>query len=239
MSTFDQPSTLKTYLPVIIGGVVAVALLIGGFIGVQKLLTPTDSFKSLDVMVRPHNPTSGKKDASVNLLYLYDYQCSACQSNADNMIALKKDYGDKISFTYKHYIVHAGSGNRMAQAAQAARIQLGNDKFYDFSDKLIKLTPDAQAGLSVDKLTDLAKQFNMDTTKFIKDYNSVEVEEDIKLDQKDISKAILPASKYDGKVTPSATPTIILIKDGKYTDNWWSSVLDVATVKSRIDTLLK
>ncbi len=241
MSTFDEsPSQiLKKHANIIVGVIVAVAILIGGVIGVQKLLSPKDNYQKLEVMTRPHNPSTGKLDSSVEVLYLYDYQCGACQSNADNMSTLKKEYGDKVKITYKHFITHQGSGNRMAHAAQAARMQIGNDKFFDFSDKLIKLTPDAPGGLPLDKLTDLAKQFDMDTAKFTKDYNSVEVESNVLLDQKDIKNAILPASKYDGTVTPSATPTTIILKNGKYTENWWTGVKDVKEIESRIDSSLK
>ena len=240
MSTFDESlsQVLKKNSKIIVSIVVAIVILIGGFIGVQKFLAPKDNYQKLEIMTRPHNPSTGKLNSPVEVLYLYDYQCSACQANADNMATLKKEYGDKIKITYKHFITHQGSGNRMAQAAQAARMQIGNDKFFDFSEKLIKLTPDAPSGLSIDKLTDLAKQFGMDATRFTKDYNSVEAENNVTLDQKDIKNAILPASKYDGAVTPSATPTTIIIKNGKYTENWWTGVKDVKEIEARIDSSL-
>ena len=248
MSTFDQSPTsfLQQNLKNIIIAVVALAVLIGGFVGIQKLLTPADSYKTLETMVRPANPTIGKLDSSVKLLYLYDYQCPACQSNAENMKTLEADYKDKINFTYKHFVVHAGSGDRDAQAAQAVNIVAGPEKFYEFTDALIKVSPNYPAGVPENNLVDLVKGIGFDDAKiaqFKKAKDGIEAEKNVKIDQKDIKAATLPISKYPAKgdttgTKPSSTPTLLLLKNGKYTDSWWSGVLPVETVKQRIDEVL-
>jgi protein-disulfide isomerase len=246
MSTFDESPTsfLQQNLKNIIIAVVALAVLIGGYIGIQKVLMPSDDFKALDVMVRPYNAFIGKADSSVELLYLFDYLCSACQANADNMVQLETDYKDKIKFTYKHFVAaHKGPGDRAAHAAQAVRIQGGNEKFFEFSQALIKITPNFPAGVPQSNLNELVKSIGLDPVKFEKDYTSLEVEKNVKLDQKDIAAAFLPVSKYPSQqdpasTKPAATPTILLLKNGKYTDSWWAGVLPVETLKQRIDEVL-
>jgi hypothetical protein len=240
-----ETSTQKNYLPIIIGTILTLAVLIGGFIFVQKSLTGDSSFKASDNLVRSTNPVIGKKDSNIKFVYLYDYMCPACQSNADNMTSLKSQYSDKITFVYKPYIVHPGSGDRMAHASFAADRQ---GKFPEFNEKLIKLTPESPSGLSVSQLENVAKEVGLDTTKFVKDYNSKEVEDQLKLDQKDISNTIMPVSIYPetkGSTKIGSTPTIVLLKDDKITSSWWSGVLPLEDsgenkgVKSRINQLLE
>jgi protein-disulfide isomerase len=245
MSTFDESpkSFFSGHLKNIIIAIVSLIVILGGFFLIQKSLTPTDNFKALDVMVRATNPTIGKADSKVELLYLYDYLCPACQSNAENMKTLETDYKDKIKITYKHFIVHAGTGDRAAYAAQAARMQGGVEKFFEFSHALIKITPNYNAGVPQSNLNELAKSIGLDVPKFEKDYTSLEAENAVKLDQKDIKAAKLPVSKYPNpqdptSTKPGSTPTLILIKDGKYTDSWWAGVLPVETVKQRVDEVL-
>lgn len=246
MSTFDQSPTafLKQNLKNIIIAVIALAVLVGGIVAVRNFLSPADDFKALDVMVRPYNASIGKLDSKVELLYLYDYLCGACQANAENMETLENDYKDKIKFTYKHFIAaHKGPGDRAAQAAQAVRLQGGDEKFFEFSKALIKVTPNFPAGVPQSNLNDLVRNLGLDVARFEKDYTSLEVERNVKLDQRDIADVKLPISKYPGKENPTstkpgATPTIVLIKDGKYTTSWWAGVLPVETLKQRIDELM-
>ncbi len=241
--------TQKNKLPKIIGAIIAVAVLVGGFIFVRGALTGDNSIAPTTNLIRPWNPIVGKKDASVKLVYLYDYQCPACQSNAENMTNLKAEFGDKIAFVYKPFIVHPGSGNRMAQAGLASNKQ---GKFSEFNEKLIRQTQGKPSGLTIPELENLATQVGLDKTQFTKEYNSKEVEDNIGIDQKDIKDVILPISKYSEDKTankPGSTPTLILLKDNKFTDSWWSGVLslddtkkgveDVKGVRTRISELLK
>ena len=245
MSTFDQSSTsfFQQNLKNIIIAIVALAVLIGGFIGIQKILTPADNYKALDTMVRPANPSTGKLDAPVQLLYLYDYICPACQSNGENMANLEKDYGDKVKITYKHFITHQGPGDRAAQAAQGVNIVAGASKFFEFSNALIKVTPNYPAGVPQSNLEELVKSIGVDVAKFRVAQNSLEAEKNVKIDQKDIQNATLPISKYpDPKnptnTKPSSTPTLVILKDNKYTDSWWQGVLPLETVKQRLDEVI-
>jgi predicted DsbA family dithiol-disulfide isomerase len=241
--------TKKNNLPKIIGAIAVVAVLIGGVIFVRGMLTGGDSFEPTANLIRPWNPIAGNKNSSVKLVYLYDYQCPACQSNAENMTTLKAEFGDKLAIVYKPFIVHPGSGNRMAQAAASANKQ---DKFNEFSEKLIRQTPGKTNGLSIPELETLATQVGLDKAKFTKEYNSKEVEDNIAIDQKDIKDVILPVSKYSEDKNankPGSTPTLVLLKDNKFTDSWWSGVLslddakkgeeNVKGVRTRINELLK
>jgi Thioredoxin len=233
----------------IISIIAGFVLLITGVFFVRGMLSKDVEYTPTSNLIRPWNPVIGKKDATVKLIYLYDYQCPACQSNAENMTTLKAEFGDKIAFVYKPFIVHAGSGNRMAQAGYSANKQ---GKFSEFNEKLIRQTPGKSSGLNISELESLATQVGLDKDKFTKEYNSKEVEDTIAIDQKDIKGAILPVSRYKDPNTGEffqsearSTPTLILIKDNKFTDSWWSGVNSLEDspnskgVRTRINDLLK
>ena len=242
----NQSKIKKLVVPIVVGALTLIAVISAG-IWIRSQLSSQDGVKTVDNLVRDFNPVIGKKDSRVKFVYLYDYMCPACQSNADNMVKLKQEYSDKIAFVYKPFIVHPGSGDRMTYASYAA---LKQGKFDDFNSKLIKQTPDyPTAGLSVSQLENLAKQTGLDSIAFTKDYNSIEIEKQVKIDQKDIRDTVITPSRYTKETKVSATPTIVLLKDNKLTDHWWSGVIsledgkdregkDQKGVKSRINDLL-
>jgi Thioredoxin len=234
-------STLKNFLPMIIGGIVVLALLISGVVFVRSKLTDNTKLDSINTYIRPYNNTVGKADSSVKFVYLFDYSCPACQSNSENMTKLVADYKDKIQFVYKSFIVHPGDGDRNALASNAAGLQ---GKYLDYHEKLIAVAKTVGGKVSEDQFITIANELNLDIPKFKKDKESKELEVNLKIDQADIKNAIVAPSEYaPGKVRPDATPSIAIIKDGKVA-TWWSGVIpledssSIVGVKSRIEKVI-
>jgi protein-disulfide isomerase len=223
----------------IVAGIAGIAILIGGFIVIRGMLTG-DTYQPTSNLIRPWNQSVGNNKSKIKFVYLYDYMCSACQSNAENMTTIKSEFGTKIDIVYKPFIAaHPGSGHRMAQASLAAAKQ---GKFLEYSEKLIRQTPTKSSGLTPAELQDLAIQTGIDKEKFLKDYNSKEIEDQVLLDTKDSNSTILPVSKYNDDKTQTkaqATPTLVILKDDKPTDSWWSGVTTVDTFRTRINEFLK
>ena len=234
-------SVLKKFLPVIIGGLVVLAILIGGFIFVRTKLAGDTKLDSINTYVRPYNNTIGKADSSLKFVYLFDYSCPACQSNADNMAKLVADEKDRIQIVYKNFIVHPGDGDRNALASNAAGLQ---GKYLEYHEKLIAVAKSVSGKVTEDQFITIAKDLSLDIPKFKKDKESKELETNLKIDQADIKNAIVAPSEYaPGKVRPDATPSVALIKDGKLA-TWWSGVIPLEDsngmvgVKSRINKVL-
>ena len=234
-------SVLKKFLPVIIGGLVVLAILIGGFIFVRTKLAGDTKLDSINTYVRPYNNTIGKADSSLKFVYLFDYSCPACQSNADNMAKLVADEKDRIQIVYKNFIVHPGDGDRNALASNAAGLQ---GKYLEYHEKLIAVAKTVSGKVTEDQFITIAKDLSLDIPKFKKDKESKELETNLKIDQADIKNAIVAPSEYaPGKVRPDATPSVALIKDGKLA-TWWSGVIPLEDsngmvgVKSRINKVL-
>ena len=234
-------SVVKKFLPLIIGGIVVLALLISGFIFVRSKLSSDVKFDTINTYIRPFNNTVGKADSSVKFVYLFDYSCPACQSNADNMAKLVADEKDRVQFVYKNFIVHPGDGDRNALASNAAGLQ---GKYLEYHEKLIAVAKTVSGKVNEEQFTTIAKDLNLDIPKFKKDKESKELETNLKIDQSDIKNAIVAPSEYaPGKVRPDATPSIAIIKDGKLA-TWWSGVIPledsngVVGVKSRINKVM-
>jgi Thioredoxin len=234
-------SVLKKFLPVIIGGVVVLALLISGIIFVRSKLTVDEKFDTISTYIRPFNYKVGKQDAAVKFVYLFDYSCSACEANAENMTKLVPEYKDKIEFVYKSFITHVGNGTRNAHASNAAGLQ---GKYYEYHEQLMQIAKAQNGNVSASEQDKIAKDLGLDVTKFRKDAESALIENNLKLDQADIKNAIIPPSEYaPGKIRPDSTPGIVLMKDGKVI-SWWQAVIPLEDspgmvgVKSRINKLL-
>ena len=234
-------SVLKKFLPVIIGGLVVLALIIGGFIFVRTKLAGDTKLDSINTYVRPYNNTIGKADSTLKFVYLFDYSCPACQSNADNMSKLVAEEKDRIQIVYKNFIVHPGDGDRNALASNAAGLQ---GKYLEYHEKLIAVAKTVSGKVTEDQFITIAKDLSLDIPKFKKDKESKELETNLKIDQADIKNAIVAPSEYaPGKVRPDATPSVALIKDGKLA-TWWSGVIPLEDsngmvgVKSRINKVL-
>jgi Thioredoxin len=236
-------SVLKKFLPLIVGGIVVLALLISGFIFVRSKLGGDAQENTINTYVRPYHNTVGKADAPVKFVYLFDYSCPACQSNAENMTKLVADpeFKDKVQFVYKNFIVHPGDGDRNALASNAAGLQ---GKYLDYHEKLIAVAKTVGGKVTESQFITIANELNLDIPKFKKDKESKELEVNLKLDQSDIRNALVAPSEYaPGKVRPDATPSVAMVKDGKLV-TWWSGVIPLEDsagmvgVKSRINKVI-
>lgn len=83
------------------------------------------------VLVGPH--LDGPADAPIKVVEYGDLTCSSCRQwhNMDIKEQLRADFGDQISFEYRHFPVITASSTRWAEAAQCAAEQ---DLFWPFHD---------------------------------------------------------------------------------------------------------
>jgi hypothetical protein len=241
--TQSTGSILSKFLPLIIGLVVVLALLIGGFMFARNQLAAGETkMDSINTYIRPTNSTTGNKNSNLKFVYLFDFSCPACEGNADNMTKTVEAFSDKVEFVFKTFVVHPGNGTRNALAANAAGLQ---GQYLPYHDKLMALAKAGNGTVSATEQDNLAKEMGLDVTKFRKDAESVELENQLKLDQADIRNAIVPPSEYSGgkSLKPEATPSVVLVKDGKVV-TWWSGAIpledtgDVMGVRSRVNKVL-
>ncbi len=175
------------------------------------------------VPVSKDDPTFGNtKDPLVTIVEFSDFQCPFCARVAPTVDKLKKEYGNKIRFTYMTMPLSMHPQAQVsAQAAMAAHMQ---GKFWPMYDALFEHQKEFRqhANDFKDFAAGLAKKQGMNVAKFKKDFDSPKVK-----------AAIDKAQKLAQKVGARGTP------------NFWINGINVrgaqpyARFKSTIDDQIK
>lgn len=164
----------------------------------------------------------GDQKAPISVIEYSDFQCPFCQKQHVTMKELLKEYGDKVNWVYRHYPLpsHEPNATAFAIASECAAEIGGNEKFWEFSDALFaSQQPD---------VNQIAKNLNLDETKFQDCVKSEKYKEKITTDYQEGAKA-----GADG--TPGNF--IVNNKTGKYEVLIGAYPLD--DFKKAIDRLLK
>lgn len=112
-------------------------------------------------------PMKGNKDAKVTIVEYSDFQCPFCNRANPIIDQLMKDYKDKINLVYKQYPLPMHNWAKPASVASVCAYKLGGDeKFWDFHDKLFANQGQIKLDNSNDKFKEYAKEFGLDEKKF-------------------------------------------------------------------------
>lgn len=115
--------------PWVIIGIITVVLF-GGAIWLSSVSTNTSN-EGVEILQH----IKGNPEASVKLVEYSDFQCPACAAFQPVVAQLMEDYGDKISFEYKHFPLSTIHQNALS-AAMAAEAAGQQGKFYEYHDLL-------------------------------------------------------------------------------------------------------
>lgn len=173
--------------------------------GMVKLgSSKTDPTAILINSVSPSDWTTGNKEAKVVLVEYSDFQCPACAYYYPTLKQLTKDFGDKISFTYRHFPLsqHLNSKNA-AYASEAAGKQ---NKFWEMHDLIFENQTKWENRADAETVfVELATSLGLNIDQFKKDINSKEVKDKV---ENDLQSGV--------KSNVNATPTVFL--NGKKMD---------------------
>lgn len=156
-------------------GVVAVVIVFAG-IGFFLLKQQNDSLPKIstdqsEALSRSTPNIRGKADSTIKVIEFGDIQCPACAAVNPLMDELYKQYGDRVSFTFRHFPLpmhknaYAGS-----DAAEAAGEQ---GKFWEMVTKLYEVQPIwAETSDPSPTYEKLAQELGLNMDQFSKAYNS-------------------------------------------------------------------
>ncbi len=104
----------------------------------------------------------GAAGAKVTLIEYSDFECPFCHRFHGVMKDLMEAYAGKIKWVYRHFPLemHA-QARKMAEGSECAFELGGQDKFWQYADKL-----NEKAGLTANDLPGLAKEIGLDQKKF-------------------------------------------------------------------------
>ncbi|MEK7166341.1 MAG: DsbA family protein [Patescibacteria group bacterium] len=192
---------------------------------------PTKGIASVD-----DDPVLGDKNAPVTIIEFSDYECPFCKRHfEDTFPQLVKEYVDKgkVKIVYRDFPLsfHDPMATKEAVAANCAKEQGGDKKYFEFHDEIFKRTTSNGNGLNDDKIQTIAKDLGLNTGKFTSCLSNKAMEDEVKKDIADGSAA-----------GASGTPSFIVGKsssDGKIDGDLVVGAQPFAAFKAVIDPLLQ
>lgn len=131
-----------------------------GFPLVIGLITLTFFLKSNFALGAGEERVAGNKNAKIKLVEYSDFQCPFCKKFYPTFKRLLAEYGDKVSFEYKHYPLNFHPfAQKGAEASECAGDQ---GKFWQLHDKIFE----NQESLSLATLKQWAKDIGLNSGKF-------------------------------------------------------------------------
>lgn len=148
-------------------------------------------------------PSFGPANAKVVIQEFSDFQCPYCGKAKPTVTEIKKAYGDKIRFEFRHFPID-GHDNALP-AAVAANCAHRQGKFWEMHDKFF----DNQAALSKEDIVKTAKEIGLDMGKFQPCFDKQETLAEIQKDQQvagEIGVNSTPTFFVNGKKMAGAMP---------------------------------
>lgn len=123
------------------------------------------------------SPSKGPKDAAVTVVEWADYQCPHCAAVNPLMTRLLRQFPQDVRLVFKNYPL--ASHENAEYAARAAVAAGKQGKYWEMHELLFA----NQAKLTKDYSV-FAKQLSLDVPRFIKDYESEAVADEVQADKK-------------------------------------------------------
>ncbi len=178
-------------------------------LGSEIMDTTVDPHKEVMERISLKNiPTKGAEDAKVTIVEYSDFQCPFCKRGKDMLPGILKDYDGKVKVSFKQLPLQMHNWAMPAAIASLCVYnQGGNDKFWQFHDKLF----DNQKSINLDNSKEMfnkyAKEVGLDTKKFDACLDSPEVKATV---EKQIQEATTigvqstPTFVVNGMIVPGA-----------------------------------
>lgn len=172
--------------------------------------TPAPSQSTEGVTSVDDDPVLGDKNAPVTIVEFSDYECPFCKRHFDETLPqLIKNYIDtgkvKLVFRDLPLAFHDPIATKEAVAANCAREQGGDSKYFEYHDEIFTRTKSNGNGLSEADLATIASDVKLNINSFKTCIQDPAQEEEVKKDLADAAAA-----------GASGTPTFII---GKSTEN--------------------
>lgn len=179
-------SESKLFLGIVIATIAIIGIAIMFFSQPAKALTK-------EALIPAGAHTSGNASASSWLVEFSDFECPACGEFEPAVEQLIKNDSDKLLFAYRNFpLSQHKNGMPAARAAEAAALQ---NKYWEMHSLLFANQTRLTDGLYLD----LAKQLNLDESKFQADLKNPAVQAKIDSDV-----------NYGNSIGINATPTFFL-----------------------------
>ena len=192
---------------------------------------PTKGEASVD-----DDPVLGDKNAQVTIIEFSDYECPFCKRHFDQTLPqLVKTYVDtgKVKIVFRDFPLsfHDPMATKEAIAANCAREQGADKKYFEFHDEIFKRTTSNGKGLDDEKIKTIATDLKLNINSFSSCLSNKTNEDEVK---KDIADGTAAGA--------SGTPTFIIGKssgNGKVNGDLVVGAQPFTAFQAVIDPLLQ
>lgn len=168
----SEKSGLSLPNAIVIAGVLIALAIGGGFVYLKKSSGPTAGRPAANPEVRPVDKTDyvlGDRKASLQVITYTDLECPFCKVDNETLTAAAKEYAatGKVAFVYRDFPIASlhSQARQEAISAECAGKLGGDQKFYDFVNKVFAATP-SNNGLDLSLLPKFATELGLDSAKF-------------------------------------------------------------------------
>lgn len=170
----------------------------------------------------------GNPAAPVKLVEFSDLECPFCKSFHPTAQQIVDDYPDQVAWVYRHFPLDAihSKARQEAVATECANELEGNDKFWEYTDKIFEITP-SNDGLDLAQLPQIAQDIGLNRAEFAECFESGKFDNHIQEDADD-------AVASGGSGTPYS---VVIAANGKTFPV--NGAQPYSAVKSIIDLALK
>ena len=166
----EETKGLSMPVAVIIAAVLIGGAIFGGFAYWKKSAVPT--VPGQQAVVTPQGITKtdyvlGNAKADVIIITYTDLECPFCKVFDDTLKQINQKYGDKVGLVYRQSPIPQLHSKAKAEAVAwicAGQVG-GNDKFWQYADKVFTATP-SNDGLDLTLLPKFATEIGLDAKKF-------------------------------------------------------------------------
>ena len=182
------------------------------------------------------DPVLGDTNAPITIIEFSDYECPFCKRHFDQTLPqLISQYvnSGKVKIVFRDFPLsfHDPMATKEAVAANCAKDQGGDKKYFEFHDEIFKRTISNGNGLNDDKIKQIASDLKLNSGKFTACLSNKATEDEVK---KDIA---------DGQAAgASGTPTFVIGKsaaDGIIAGELLVGAQPLAAFQALIDPLLQ
>lgn len=169
----------------------------------------------------------GNSKAKVSLVEYSDFECPFCQRFHPTMQQVMEEYGDKVSWVYRHYpLPFHPNAQKAAEASECIAQQGGNEAFWKYADAIFKKNEELGGQISPDAIQSAAESSGVNMDKFKECLDSGKMA--------DIVTADMDSGSNSGV---SGTPGTFIVVDGEAKE-LIPGALPFEQVKTMIDQYL-
>jgi protein-disulfide isomerase len=195
----------------IVGGMFAIT-----YFGNQNISKDAGAF-TMQQLIENGSPYEGNPSASITIVEWGDYQCTFCHLFHDSSMGIIKDeyiQSGKVNFVFRDFPLNGPSSVLAAEASHCAKDQ---GKFWEYHDEIYNNWDGENTGwVSGDSLSRFAQSVGLDVDKFKSCLDSSKYKQDV-----------LDTYDFGQKVGIDATPSFLIIKDGKIVKITGNQPIDV------------